>query len=106
MYSTFNVDQLFAFGSILTDNFNYKSNFDFIVSIRSNIPIEYAENSFELKFELEKIFNRKIDWLEQKAIKNNTFEKLVNQKKYSYRKEEIKIWFEDIKKRFLKSMSY
>ena len=79
--STFNVEELYAFGSILTDKFNSNSDIDFIVSILSNDPIEYAENYFELKFELEKIFNRKIDLLEQKAIRNKTFENLVNQKK-------------------------
>jgi predicted nucleotidyltransferase len=78
---TYNVDELYAFGSVLTGNFNPKSDIDFIVSILSNDPIEYAENYFELKFELEKIFKRKIDLLEQKAIRNKTFEELVNKKK-------------------------
>lgn len=75
------VDELYAFGSILTEKFNAQSDIDFIVSIQSEDPIEYAENYFDLKFELENIFKRKIDLLEQKAIRNNTFENLVNQKK-------------------------
>jgi uncharacterized protein len=79
--STFMVDELFAFGSILTEKFNSESDIDFIVSILSNDPIEYAENYFKLKFELERIFKRQIDLLEQKAIRNKTFENLVNQKK-------------------------
>jgi len=79
--SKFKVDELYVFGSILTDKFKSDSDIDFIVSILSNDPIEYAENYFELKFELEKIFKRKIDLLEQKAIKNKVFENLVNQKK-------------------------
>lgn len=79
--STYNVDELYAFGSVLTDQFNSESDIDFIVSILSTDPIEYAENYFELKFELERIFKRKIDLLEQKAIKNKTFENLVNKQK-------------------------
>lgn len=79
--STFMVDELYAFGSILTEKFNSQSDIDFIVSIQSEDPIEYAENYFDLKFELEKIFKRKIDLLEQKAIRNKTFENLINQKK-------------------------
>ncbi|HMQ49332.1 MAG TPA: nucleotidyltransferase domain-containing protein [Saprospiraceae bacterium] len=79
--STFKVKELYAFGSILTDKFKSDSDIDFIVSILSNDPIEYAENYFELKFELERIFKRKIDLLEQKAIRNKTFENLVNQQK-------------------------
>ena len=79
--STFKVEELYAFGSILTDKFKSDSDIDFIVSILSNDPMEYAENYFELKFELERIFKRKIDLLEQKAIRNKTFENLVNQQK-------------------------
>lgn len=75
------VDRLYVFGSVLTDKFNSGSDIDFIVSIYSEDPIDYAENYFDLKFELERIFNRKIDLLEQKAIRNRTFEKLVDQKK-------------------------
>lgn len=75
---TFNVEELYAFGSILTDKFKSNSDMDFIVSILSSDPIEYAENYFELKFELERIFRRKIDLLEQKAMRNKTFENLVN----------------------------
>ncbi|MBV6654530.1 MAG: nucleotidyltransferase domain-containing protein, partial [Mameliella sp.] len=59
--SAFMVNELYAFGSILTDNFNTESDIDFIVSIASSDPIEYAENYFELKFELERIFKRKVD---------------------------------------------
>lgn len=77
----FNVEELYAFGSILTNTFNSESDIDFIVSIAVEDPLEYAENYFELKFELEKIFNRKIDLLEQKAIRNKTFEHLINQQK-------------------------
>lgn len=79
--STFEVDELYAFGSVLTDKFNSISDIDFIVSIMSKDPIEYAENYFELKFELERIFKRKIDLLEQKTIRNKAFENLVNKQK-------------------------
>ena len=57
--SAFKVEELYAFGSILTDKFKSDSDIDFIVSILSDDPIEYAENYFELKFELERIFKRK-----------------------------------------------
>ena len=79
--STYKVNKLYAFGSILTDKFDKQSDIDFIVSILSDNPIEYAENYFELKFGLERIFKRKIDLLEQKALRNNKFERLVNQNK-------------------------
>ncbi len=76
-----NVSELYVFGSILTEAFHAQSDIDFIVSINSEDPIEYAENYFKLKFALEDIFKREIDLLEQKAIRNKTFADLVNQKK-------------------------
>jgi predicted nucleotidyltransferase len=79
--SAHNVAELYAFGSVLTPKFHSDSDIDFIVSLLSDDPLEYAENYFELKFELERIFKRKIDLLEQKAIRNKRFEQLVNQKK-------------------------
>ncbi|MFK7808675.1 MAG: nucleotidyltransferase family protein [Saprospiraceae bacterium] len=79
--SNYKVDELYAFGSLLTEQFNKESDIDLIVSIISEDPLEYAENYFELKFALEKLFNRKIDLLEQKSIGNKTFGKLVNKKK-------------------------
>lgn len=77
----FKVNELYAFGSVITENFNSDSDIDFLVSIDSKDPIEYGENYFELKFELERIFKRKIDLLEQKAITNKIFMGLINQKK-------------------------
>lgn len=77
----FDVSELYVFGSILTEAFTARSDIDFIVSISSADPIEYAENYFSLKFALEDIFKREIDLLEQKAIRNKTFADLVNQKK-------------------------
>ncbi len=79
--SKYEVEKLFVFGSILTDNFNEKSDIDFVVSIYSENPLKYAENYFALKKALEDTFNRQIDLLEQKAIKNKTFETLLNQQK-------------------------
>jgi len=57
--STFKVTELYAFGSVLTNTLSPESDIDFIVSIMANDPIEYAENYFDLKFELERIFKRK-----------------------------------------------
>jgi predicted nucleotidyltransferase len=79
--TTFKVDELYAFGSVLTDKFSPKSDVDFIVSIISSDPIEYAENYFHLKFELEKLLKRNVDLLEEKAFRTKTFENLINKKK-------------------------
>lgn len=64
------VRTLYAFGSVNTKKFTHDSDVDLVVDFKIDDPIEYADNYFDLKFELEKILNRQIDLLESKAIKN------------------------------------
>ena len=64
------VKNLYVFGSVLTDRFTDKSDIDLIVDIDSSDPLDYEDNYFNLKFALEKLLNRQIDLLENKAIKN------------------------------------
>jgi predicted nucleotidyltransferase len=64
------VDKLFVFGSVLSNRFKKSSDVDFIVDFRDFDVYEYADNYFDLKFSLEDILKRKIDLLEDKAIKN------------------------------------
>lgn len=78
---THKVKSLYAFSSILTDKFDNESDIDLIVDFE-NLPVEdYADNYFDLKFSLEKILERPIDLLEEKAIKNPYFKQSINQKK-------------------------
>jgi uncharacterized protein len=72
------VKSLYAFGSVLTENFNNQSDVDLIVDF-SNMSVEdYADNYFEFKFALQDIFKRPIDLLEEKAIKNPYFKQSLN----------------------------
>jgi hypothetical protein len=75
------VKQLYAFGSVLTDKFNANSDIDLIVDFLQLDLLEYADNYFDLKFALEKVFKRKIDLLEEKAIKNPFFKEAIKQKR-------------------------
>ncbi len=75
------VKSLYAFGSVLTDNFNKESDIDLIVDF-SNIAVEdYADNYFDFKFSLQDILKRPVDLLEEKAIKNPYFRHSVNQQR-------------------------
>jgi len=65
-----NVKSLYSFGSVNKTQFNKDSDVDLMVDFMTNDPFEYSDNYFDLKFELEKIFNRSVDLLENKAIKN------------------------------------
>lgn len=64
------VSRLFVFGSVLTDKFNNASDIDLIVDFKDVDLYDYADNYFDFKFELEKIFHRDVDLLEEKAIQN------------------------------------
>ncbi len=75
------VQELYAFGSVLTDKFTPNSDLDFLVSFDATDPLVYAEHYFDLKFELEALFNRKIDLLEAKAIRNQAFKNAIDRKK-------------------------
>jgi len=77
----YNVKQLYAFGSVLTDKFNSDSDIDLIVNF-NKIPLEnHADNYFDFKFLLQDMFNRPVDLLEEQAIKNPYFIQNINKKK-------------------------
>ncbi len=73
-----NVHQLFAFGSVVTSKFNEQSDMDFLVKFEEVDPIDYADNYFELKFELEKLLQREVDLLEEQAIRNSNLRKNID----------------------------
>ena len=79
--NNYKVKHLFAFGSVLTAEFSEKSDIDLLVDIKSDDPIEYAENYFNLKFSLEKLLNRQIDLLEERALINKFLKMSINNSK-------------------------
>jgi hypothetical protein len=64
------VKSLFAFGSVLTDDFKIESDIDLVVDIDEKDPLSYSDSYFNLKFQLEQLLQRKVDLLEQKTIRN------------------------------------
>jgi predicted nucleotidyltransferase len=66
----YNVKHLYAFGSVLTDRFQSESDVDLIVDFNNIDLYDYADNYFDFKGELEKLFERDVDLLEVSAIKN------------------------------------
>lgn len=76
-----NVKTLFAFGSIITEEFPPDSDIDLVVEIDENDPVSYSDDYFNVKFGLEKILDRRIDLLELKAIKNPYLKKQIEKSK-------------------------
>lgn len=75
------VARLFVFGSVLSDKFKKESDIDLIVDFQEIDLYDYADNYFDLKFALEKIFDRPVDLLEEKAIKNPYLKQSIDSSK-------------------------
>ena len=77
------VKSLAVFGSILTDRFNENSDVDLLVDFE---PVDldkfdYVSNYFDLQDSLESVFNRKVDLVVGKGLKNKYFIDNVNRTK-------------------------
>ncbi len=77
------VKSLAVFGSILTDRFNENSDVDLLVDFE---PVDldkfdYVSNYFDLQDSLESVFNRKVDLVVGKGLKNKYFIANVNRTK-------------------------
>ena len=75
------VKSLFAFGSAITGDLKPDSDIDLIVEIEEDDPISYSDYYFNLKFQLEEIFNRPVDLLETKAVKNRFLKAQIDKNK-------------------------
>ncbi len=81
---TNNVETLFVFGSVLTPHFNQDSDVDFLVEIKEDDPLKYADNYFNLKFGLEDLLNKPIDLLEAKTLKNPFLKQNIDNTKITF----------------------
>ena len=75
------VDQMFVFGSVLTEDFNDNSDIDFLVKFGKVDPYSYFENLLDLKENLESVLFRKVDILEMQAVKNPYLKKSIDNNK-------------------------
>jgi predicted nucleotidyltransferase len=75
------VDELFIFGSILTQNFNETSDVDFLVQFGNIDILDYFDNYMDFKEKLEDLFGRPVDLLENQAIRNPIFRKVLDREK-------------------------
>lgn len=77
------VKTLSVFGSILTDRFNDNSDVDLLVDFKpiDHDKFDYVSNYFGLRDALELLFNRKVDLIEEKGLRNKYFIANVNRTK-------------------------
>lgn len=75
------VKSLFAFGSVIREDFNDTSDVDLVVDFDEKDPVKYTDLYFNLKIKLEELLKRQIDLLEERAIKNPYFREELENKK-------------------------
>jgi uncharacterized protein len=71
------IKKLGLFGSALTHAFSQSSDVDVLVVFDSDEDIDFFSKYFELKEQLERIFNREIDLVVDKPFKNPFFRESV-----------------------------
>ena len=82
------VRDLYIFGSVLTDKFNDNSDIDLLVQFDNIDILEYFDNYMDFKEKLEILLGRSVDLLENQAIHNPIFRKVVDRnKKLVYERE-------------------
>ncbi len=80
--SSHGVKYLYAFGSSVTDSFDYKnSDIDLLVEIDDFDPIEKGEKLISLWDTFEDFFHRKVDLLTDSSIRNPFLRKRIDSTK-------------------------
>lgn len=79
--NAYHVDKMYAFGSIVRNDFNEHSDVDLLVKFKSIDLADYFDNYITLKEQLENLLGRDVDLLEEQTLKNPVLIKSVNQNK-------------------------
>lgn len=75
------VGQLYLFGSALTNQFNESSDIDLLVQFNEVDLMEYFDNYMDFKEQLEALFGRPVDLVENQAIRNPVFRRIIDREK-------------------------
>jgi hypothetical protein len=75
------VRELYIFGSALTDRFSDDSDIDFLVEFSTIDILEYFDNYMDFKENLEALLKRPVDLVENQAIRNPIFRRVLDRDK-------------------------
>lgn len=79
----YKVNKLYAFGSVLTIDFNEQSDVDILVNFNSEINYRnYADNFFDFYNALKALFGREVDLVDELSVKNPYFKEELEATKY------------------------
>jgi len=77
----YNVEKMYLFGSAVNSNFNDKSDIDLLVKFKPIELAEYFDNYLNFKENLETLFGREVDLLEEQTLKNPILIQSINKSK-------------------------
>ena len=77
----YKIVKLYLFGSFANNSFTDESDMDFLVTFGQVDLYNYFDNYLNTKDELERIYNRKVDLVEEKTIKNPFLYQSINENK-------------------------
>ena len=76
------IKKLYAFGSVVSNNFRKDSDIDFLISFSDKLSIEeYTNNYFALHYKLRELFKRDIDIVTERSLSNPYFIESINENK-------------------------
>lgn len=76
------VEELYVFGSVLTNDFNDESDLDFTYVLKADLsPTEYGDAFFGLLNDLQQLFQRNIDLVSYRIVKNPIFKEEIDRTK-------------------------
>jgi len=77
----YNVEKMYLFGSVLNANFNKESDIDFLVKFKTIEISTYFDNYMDFKENLEKLFGREVDLVEEQTLRNPILINSINKSK-------------------------
>ena len=77
----YNVEKMYLFGSDLNSNFSDASDIDLLVKFKPIALANYFDNYMNFKENLESVFGREVDLLEEQTLKNPILINSINQTK-------------------------
>ena len=75
------VENLYLFGSSVTEKFNAESDVDLLVNFKVKDLYNYFKNYLSFKEKLTQLFGRKIDLVEEQSLKNPILINSINESK-------------------------
>lgn len=77
----YEVKSMYLFGSSLRGNFGNESDIDILLSFNEISIDQYTDNYFDLHYELEALFNRKVDLITERSLTNPYLIKSIEETK-------------------------